>query len=89
MTIKKSVTISLDEQELDILEKLNKELNQRSLKEPNRTETLKFAIRFSLENLDTLKLMDELRLELQRAKEENQLFKKAFHEFKDKVTLKN
>lgn len=89
MKIKKSITISLDEQELYILEKLNKGLNQRSLKRPNRTETLKFAIRFSFENLDTLNLVEELRLELKKANEENQRFKQSFQEFADKVNTLN
>ncbi|UTV31697.1 hypothetical protein [Bacillus altitudinis] len=88
MKFKKSVTVSLDAQELEILEKLNKKLNQRSMKEPNRTETLKFAIRFTQENFDTLNLVEELRLELKKVMEENNFFKQSFREFEDKVKKK-
>ncbi|MFE8695969.1 hypothetical protein ACFYKT_06355 [Cytobacillus sp. FJAT-53684] len=87
MIKKHNVTISLNEVEFKMLADLNEKLKKRSYKEPNRTDTLKFAIKFTRDNLNVLELVGDLQEELMKVKKESDLFKHAFYQFQEKVKL--
>lgn len=87
MNSKHNVTISVDEFEFEILEELNEELKKQSFKGPNRTETVKYAIKFTRDNLDILDLVEKLKEELAVVKKKNELFEQSFIEFQNKIKL--
>lgn len=84
---KRNVTISLDENELKTLIELNEELNRLSIKEPNRTEAVKYAIKFTRGNFHILKIVEDLKKELEKEKQKNKLFEQSFIEFQNKIKL--
>lgn len=78
---------SVDEFEFEILEELNDELKKQSFKGPNRTETVKYAIKFTRDNLNILEIVEDLKEELAEIKKKNELFEQSFTEFQNKVQL--
>lgn len=77
----------MDEDEFRILEELNEELNKRSFKVVNRTDTVKYACKFTKENIDMIESVKALHLELEELKLEYKLYKNSFLEFHDMLSV--
>lgn len=83
-----NVSATLNEDENKILVELMEELNRRSsIKGPNQAEILRHAIKFTRDNIDTPKKVEDLKKQLEAAVKKNQLFEQAFFEFKNKAEL--
>lgn len=75
MITRHNVSIQMTEEEIQLLNELNKELSSRSIKEVNRTETVKYACKFTSSNLDVYDTIEKLKNELSCIKSENLLLK--------------
>ena len=81
MITRYNVSIQMTEEELKMLSDLNEVLSNRSIKEVNRTETVKYACKFTSKNLDVMKLVKELENEVSTLKEDNEVLREAILEF--------
>jgi hypothetical protein len=82
-----NVSITLNEDEYKIFVELHEELKRRSIKEPNQTETIRHAIKFTRDNIDIPELAEDLKRKLETEKRKNELFEKSFIEFQNKIKL--
>ena len=83
-----SVSTNLNRDETEIYTDLLELLKKRSrIKAPNQADTIRFAIKFTKENIDLPELYSVLKKELEEEKKKNVLFEQSFIEFKNKVKL--
>ncbi|QGS68096.1 hypothetical protein CV093_03960 [Oceanobacillus sp. 143] len=81
----RNVSVAMNEDEYKSLLELIEELDRqslRSIKPPNQAESIRHAIRFTKDNIDMPKMVEDLKMrlqevetELEESKRENELFK--------------
>ncbi|MFE9079843.1 hypothetical protein [Bacillus mobilis] len=82
-----NVSVTMNEDEYQVLLELVKELSGRSYKDPSQAETLRHAVKFMRDKIDMPKLVEGLEKELKEEKKKNKLFEQAFIEFQEKIKM--
>jgi hypothetical protein len=84
---KHNVSVGLDEKELGTLVELNNELSRKSYKKLSKAETLKFAIKFTKENFNSLEVVIDLKQQLEIESNKNKFYEQSFIEFQNKLKI--